>query len=150
MGKQVWIIGVDPPCPRCSLTKQRVARLGIEQSLGLALRDLVYTDPEARAFAQSVGKELGTPKHVAAKAGLDVDWEGISIVVKNPPSRPPDLSQVTGPAQRWSPEMDEALRPCQDAADGVGMLMTPVLIIDGKVAHHGSVPSLEQLRSWLS
>jgi hypothetical protein len=150
MSKDVWIIGVDPPCPRCSLTKQRVERLAGELGLAVALRDLAYSDPEARSFARSIGKELGTAKHVAEKAGLDVDWDRVSAIVKNPPTRPPDFDQVTGPARRWSPEMDEALRPCQEGADSVGMLMTPIVIVDGEVKHHGSAPSLEQLRAWLA
>jgi len=150
MSKEVWIIGVDPPCPRCSLAKQRVERLAAELGLAVTLRDFTYGDPEARAFAEAIGKELGTAKHVAEKAGIDMDWERVSAVVKNPPSQPPDWGRVEGPAKRWSPEMDEALRPCQDKADSVGMLMTPILIVDGKVKQHGAVPSLEQLRSWLS
>jgi hypothetical protein len=150
MSKEVWIIGVDPPCPRCSLTKQRVERLAAELGLAVTLRDLTYDEPEARAFSGAIGKELGTAKHVAEKAGLDMDWGRVSAVVKNPPSRPPDWDRVEGPAKRWSPEMDEALRPCQEKADSVGILMTPVLVVDGKVKQHGSVPSLEDLRLWLS
>lgn len=150
MSKEVWIIGVDPPCPRCDLTKQRAERLARELGGVATLRDLVFNSSEARAFAQSIGKELGTAKHVAEKAGLAMDWERVSAVVRNPPTRPSDWEDLTGPAKRWSPEMDEALRPCQERADAVGILMTPVLVIDGEVKQHGSVPSIEDLRFWLS
>ena len=150
MSKEVWIIGVDPPCPRCDLTRQRVERLTREPGLQVNLRHLVYSDPAAKEFAASIGKELGTAKHVADKAGLEMDWDRVSSVVKNPPSQPPDWEHNDGPAKRWSPEMDEALRPCEERADSVRMLMTPILIVEGEVKHHGSVPSLEQLRSWLS
>ncbi len=151
MSKEVWIIGVDPPCPRCDLTKQRVRRLTRELGTAPTVRNLVFSSPEARAFARSIGKELGTAKHVAEKAGLAMDWDRVSSVVKDPPSRPPDWeSLIPGPAKKWSPEMDEALRPCQEHADSVGMLMTPVLVVDGEVKQHGSVPSIENLRLWLS
>ncbi|MFH2046947.1 MAG: thioredoxin family protein [Pseudomonadota bacterium] len=33
--------------------------------------------------------------------------------------------------------------PCQEKADSVGIQMTPILVVDGQVEHHGSVPSLE-------
>ena len=150
MSREVWIIGVDPPCPRCALAKQRVERLAGEMDVAIHLRNLVYSEPEAQEFAAAIGKELGTAKHVAQKAGIDVDWDRVSSVVKNPPSRPPDWEETDGPARRWSPEMDEALRPCQEKAESVGMLMTPIVVVQGEVKHQGSVPSLEQLRSWLS
>jgi hypothetical protein len=150
MSKDVWVIGVDPPCPRCALLKQRVERLARETASPVTVTDLVYSGSEARSFGESLGKELGTAKHVAQKAGIDMDWNHVSSVVQSPPSRPPDWEQLDGPARRWSPEMDEALRPCQEAAESVSMLMTPILVVGGEVKHQGSVPSLEQLRSWLS
>jgi hypothetical protein len=150
MEKEVLIIGVDPPCPRCDLTKQRVERLSKEMGLSLTIRNLIYSDSEAREFAKSLGKELGTAKHVAEKAGIEMDWGKVRGAVKNPPSKPEDFDKIEGPATRWSPEMDEALYPCQKKAESFGMLMTPILIIQGEVKHQGSVPSLEQLRSWLT
>lgn len=151
MGKEVWIIGVDPPCPRCDLTRQRVERIAQEMGLSLLnVRNMVYSDPEAREFAESIGKETGTAKHVAHKAGIDMDWNRVYTIAKNPPSQPEDLDKIDGPARSWSPEMDEALSPCQEKADSVGILMTPIVVVEKEVKHHGSVPSIEQLRSWLS
>ena len=150
MEKEVWIIGVDPPCPRCDLTRQRVDRIAQETGLSLNVRNLFYNDSEAREFGESIGKEVGTAKHVAQKAGLDMDWNRVYTVVKDPPSHPEDLEMIDGSARRWSPEMDEALRPCQEKADSVDILMTPIMVVEGKVKHHGSVPSVEQIRSWLS
>ena len=150
MNKEVLIIGVDPPCPRCDLTRQRVERVLKELDAPLNIRHMIYSDPDAREFAKSLGKETGTAKHVAEKAGISVDWDHVHAVVTNPPSRPVDFDEIGGIARQWSPEMDEALRPCQEKADSLGILMTPILIVDGEVKHHGSVPLLEQLRSWLS
>ena len=149
MSKEVWIIGVDPPCPRCALTRQRVERISKEMSVPLNIRHMIYSDLEAQAFAKSLGKETGTAKHVADKTGIHVDWDHVHAVVANPPSRPEDFDEIDGIARQWSPEMDEAIRHCQQKADSVSILMTPILVVDGQVKHHGSVPSLEQLRSWL-
>lgn len=150
MPKEVWIIGVDPPCPRCDLTRQRVERISNELGVPLDIIHMIYNDFRAQAFAKSVGKETGTAKHVAEKAGINVDWEYVHAVVANPPSQPEDFNTIVGIARQWSPEMDEAIRPCQQKADSVGILMTPILVVDGQVKHHGSVPSLEQLRLWLT
>jgi len=46
--------------------------------------------------------------------------------------------------------MDEALRTCQEQAESVGILMTPIMVVEGEVKHHGSVPSVEQIRLWLA
>ena len=150
MAKEVWIIGVDPPCPRCDLTRQRVERLAKDMGMRVNVKNLIYSDPEAREFAASIGKETGTAKDIAKKTGVEIDWNHITTVYKNPPSRPEDIDIIDGPARHWSPEFDEALRPCQEKADSVGILMTPIVVVQKEVKHHGSVPSIEQLRSWLS
>ena len=149
MSTEVWIIGVDPPCPRCDLTSQRAERLVKEIGSSVKVRNLVYSDLEAREFAKSIGKELGTAKDVARKAGVKIETTHLSAIYKNPPSKPEDIDIIDGPARRWSPEFDEALRPCQERAESVGLLMTPIVIVDGEVKHHGSVPTVEQLRSWI-
>ncbi len=150
MAKEVWIIGVDPPCPRCDLTRQRVERFLKESGASLDIRHMIYSDPDARAFAKSLGKDTGTAKHVAEKAGINVNWDHVHAVVKDPPSQPEDIDEIDGIARLWSPEMDEALRPCQEKADSVGILMTPILVVNEEVKHHGSVPSLKKLRMWLA
>lgn len=150
MSKEIMIIGVDPPCPRCDLLRQRVERLSQEMGLAASIRNLVYNDADARRFGESLGKKLGTAKHVVDMTGIDMDWQKVRSAVTAPPSRPEDYAVIDGPAKRWSPEMDEALFPCQEKAESVGMLMTPLLVIDGELRHHGSVPDLEQLRLWLA
>lgn len=148
--KDVWIIGVDPPCPRCDLTRQRVERTSKEIAGLFTVKHLNYRDSEAIEFAMSLGKETGTAKQVADKAGINVDWDHVRAVVNLPPSHPEDIDEINGTARTWSPEMDEVLRPCQEKADSVGILMTPILVVGGEVKNHGSVPSLEQLREWLA
>jgi hypothetical protein len=150
MSKEVWIIGVDPPCPRCDLARQRVERLVKEMGTSVNVKNLIYSDPEAREFAASIGKETGTAKDVAQKARVEMDWNHVAAVYKNPPSQPEDIDLIDGPAKHWSPEFDEALRPCQEKAKSVGLLMTPIVVVRGEVKHQGSVPSIEQLRSWLA
>ena len=43
-------------------------------------------------------------------------------------------------------QLDELLMPLKRKADEVGILMTPVVIIDGKVAFMGYVPPEEEIR----
>ena len=150
MNKEIWIIGVDPPCPRCDLTTQRAERLAKEMGTSVSVRNLIYSSSEAREFAKSLGEEIGTAKDVVRKAGVEIDWNHVSAVYRDPPSQPEDIDIVDGPARHWSPEFDEALRPCQEKAESVGLLMTPIVVVQGEVKHHGRVPSIEELRSWMA
>ena len=150
MSKEVWTIGVYPPCPRCDLTRQRIERLTKEMETAVNVKELIYTDPEVREIAASIGKETGTAKDVVQRTGVEIDWNHLATVNKNPPSHPEDIDIIDGLARRWSPEFDEVLRPCQEKADSVGLLMTPIVVVDGEVKHSGSVPSIEQLKSWLA
>ncbi len=150
MSKEIWIIGVDPPCPRCDLARQRVERLAKEMGTPVNVKNLIYSDPEALEFAASIGKETGTAKDIVQKAGVEINWNHVAAIYKNPPSQPEDIDIIDGPAKHWSPEFDEALRPCQEKAKSVGLLMTPIVVVQGELKHHGSVPSIKQLRSWLT
>ena len=53
------------------------------------------------------------------------------------------------PADARSLEWDEILKPCPDAENSTGFLMTPALVVNGTVKHHGSVPSREEIRAWV-
>lgn len=150
MENEIWIIGVDPPCPRCDLTRQRVERLSREMGLSAKVRHFIFNDSEALQFGESIGKELGTAKHVADKVGIEMNIPKDLLEEMDEQNRPEDFDRIDGPATRWSPKLDEALRPYQLKAESVGMLMTPILVVFGEVKHHGSVPSIEQIRSWLS
>lgn len=150
MKKTVWVIGVSPPCPRCDLLRQRVQNLARELGIAIDFHKLAYSDQDARAFAASIGKTTGTAKDVERLTGISIDWDRLSDLGADPPTHPEDMDSLEGPARRWSPEFDAVLRPCQERADAAGILMTPILVVDGNVVHHGSVPSMDQLRAWLS
>ena len=50
----------------------------------------------------------------------------------------------------WSYELDEQLRYFENNAREVGILMTPAIVINGKLKHAGSVPRISILTEWLS
>jgi small redox-active disulfide protein 2 len=149
---EVWIIGTDPPCPRCHHLTNMVHDLLSELNLSIRVKHLSFTDKEAVDFANTMGLVPGTAKAVAQKGEIDMDWQRIHQLVAGPENAPREKGEaVCCPAvAEWTPELDELLRPCQEQALNLGIMMTPVLVLSGRVYHQGSVPGREQTKAWLS
>jgi hypothetical protein len=147
---EIWVIGTDPPCPRCDYLGQMAHELVNEFDLPIMIRHLAYTEDEARRLAGSLGLEPGTAKDVAKKAGIEIDWDEVHRIIDAPGETNVRLSDPTccpaTPAAKWTPQLDRALRPCEEKALSVGVMMTPVLVMAGRIYHQGSVPSREQIR----
>ncbi|MBD3344944.1 MAG: hypothetical protein GF401_07770 [Chitinivibrionales bacterium] len=149
MTVSVIVIGTEPPCPRCALMGSLVTKAAEESGISVALDHISFDSPRAREIAQRKNLIPGTAKHVLTKVGIEVGMHEIYALIENPPPTSPYASEVDGIAARWSPELDEALRPCEKIAESVGILMTPVLIVDGEIRHAGSVPGFQRIREYL-
>ena len=120
---EVIVIGTEPPCLRCSLLVQRVNQEAEGAGIEVQVRKMDCRSSEAQALARQRQRGLGTAKDVAREGTVEVDWNRVAGLLK----------------QDWSPDLD-GHAPCQEKADHLNMWMTPVLIVNGKVKHHGSVP----------
>ncbi len=151
-GDEIWIIGTDPPCPRCHHLNEMVHELTSELGLSIRIRHLAYTDEEAAAFAGKMGLEPGTAKDVARKGNIPMDWNRVYELANAPAQAVSDAPEdVCCPSVApWTPELDDILRPCEERAEGLGIMMTPVLVLSGRIFHQGSVPSREDTRNWLA
>ncbi|MCG6877557.1 MAG: thioredoxin family protein [Deltaproteobacteria bacterium] len=148
---EIWIIGTDPPCPRCHHLNEMVHELAGELALSVRIRHLSYTDGEAVEFGDRIGLEPGTAKDVARKGGIPMDWERV-YQLAGAPAQPVEVmpEDICCPSVApWTPELDEILRPCQEQAIDLGIMMTPVLVLSGRIFHQGSVPAREQAKTWL-
>lgn len=146
---KIVIIGVEPPCSRCKLLGNvidaKVEKLKIEAEV----IHLAYTNTEARRIANSFGLISGTAKDVSGKIQVPIDSEKISLA-KSAKTIHPDYDFRAYNNCNWTFELDEALRIFENQAKDVGIMMTPVLIINGELKHQGSVPSLSKINEWLS
>jgi hypothetical protein len=142
----VLIIGTNPPCPRCDLLILRVHEVAEASEQPVEMRHAFFDSAEAAAVGQAANRRVGTPKHVSAETGIQVDWDQVAGLVE-------EQRRVVGAearaAQTWTPALDALFDPCRGAAEAVGFLMTPILVVNGAVKHHGSVPTVEQIREWL-
>ena len=130
---EVIVIGTDPPCLRCHMLVQRIQETAEENRVPVNIRKLSFQTAEAQALARTLEKELGSAKDVARRGAVEVDWGRVASLMKQP----------------WSPALDEELRPCRELADEVRMLMTPILIVNDRLRHHGGVPDTERILAWL-
>ena len=145
---QIVIIGVEPPCPRCKLLGNiidaKVKKLNIEAEVF----HWAYSTPEARKIASNFGLIPGTAKDVSVKIQVPIDSERVGLA-KNSMVVHPEYDFRVYNNCNWTFELDEALRLFENRAKEVGIMMTPVLIINGELKHQGSVPSLNKISEWL-
>ena len=149
---EILIIGTDPPCPRCDYLKNMIVDIVNDLHLPVPVRHVGYTSDEAHRLARAKGLVPGTAKEVAKSLGIAMDWTAIMKMIDTAELTESGASQpqcCPSAADRWTPELDDALRPCEDQALEAGIMMTPVLIINGKSVHQGSVPDADQARSWI-
>jgi hypothetical protein len=123
---KITIIGVVPPCPRCKrihdLTVEAVSELGAQAEI----RKIAYDSDEAKRLGR-----VGTAHDIAEWAQINIDWSKIREIA----------------AAGWSPELDNLMMQCKERAGSEGWLMTPVLLIEDKVAVMGYVPNKEFIKS---
>ena len=149
---EILIMGTDPPCPRCDYLKQMVVDIVNDLHLSVPVRHVGYTSHEAHQLAGAVGLVPGTAKEVAKRLSIAMDWPAIMNMIDTAgltESRSGQSQCCSSAAARWTPELDDALRPCEIRALEAGIMMTPVLIFNGKSVHQGSVPDADHVRSWI-
>lgn len=145
----IIIVGTDPPCPRCGLLTEVVKNLVSELSIEAELRHVTYSTSEARLLAKEFGLKPGTATDVSEATGKAIDSDQMRRYIKEQAGVFHDEFADYNKFN-WSPALDEFLKPFEKMAEENGVMMTPVLIINGDKKHQGSVPSLDSIKGWLS
>jgi len=151
---QILIIGTLPPCPRCKLLTEIITKISEEKRLDAEIRHISYSNEEAAAFGEKVGLVPGTAKDVAKILGKEINLDKMVKSSQLPELEfPKHLESKLRPYESLFREvyiLDNWLRPFENQAEEVGILMTPVLIINGEIKYQGSVPSIEEINAWIS
>jgi protein-disulfide isomerase len=121
---EIIIIGVEPACPRCKRVYEMAKELSRDKR-GISVKKITWDSEEAQKYGK-----VTTGRHIAQEYDVPVKWEEMKDLVSG----------------EWTPKLDELLMPLKRKADEMGILMTPVVIIDGKVAFMGYVPPEEEIR----
>jgi protein-disulfide isomerase len=143
----VLVIGTEPVCPRCDLLREKAQRIADTiPDTCIRVRHCAFDAHEAQTLAQKLHKKIGTAKHVARAAGISMDTDAVYALIER---RKKECGPDASAADTWCPQLDAMLQPCQDMAQEAGYLMTPVLVVNGKVVHHGSVPDDDTVRTFM-
>lgn len=121
---EIIIIGVEPPCPRCKKVYEMAMEISRERG-DILVKKITWDSEEAKRYGK-----VTTGHQIAEEYHIEVKWEALKDLVSG----------------EWSPKLDEVLMPLAMKAEEVGILMTPVVVIDRKVTFMGYVPSEIELR----
>lgn len=148
----IIIIGTQPPCPRCKLLTEIINAEVALIRLDAEVRHISYTCDEAAVYARAAGLLPGTAKDVSKKIGIAINWGDDCPVSKEDEAQMRVLNPNLRKFEQLFKEvaiLDKRLRFFEDAAKDAGILMTPVLLINGKIIHQGSLPSVADIERWL-
>jgi hypothetical protein len=149
----IVIIGMVPPCPRCGLLTNVMTQLVQALGIDAEVRHIDFNTEEAKALASSFGRVPGTAHDVEAITGRKIDWQARGPITAADRQRiadlPPQLRQYVDQFKIVA-QLDNLLRPLSDAAPSAGIMMTPVLIINGELKHQGELPPLQDIERWLT
>lgn len=142
--KEILVIGTEPQCPRCKLLSKIIADLNDKYGWMATVKHCAFDTDEAQSIAESIGLKASTAKEVAELLEKPMDKEKInklcSGITLEPNSEWVELNDCN-----WSQELDDELQPYQEKAREIGILMTPILVVDGEVLWEGSVPDKKTL-----
>ena len=142
--KDILVIGTEPQCPRCKLLSNIMESMNDEFDWNANVSHTAYDAEEAQEIAEKLGLRANTAKEVAKLVGMPMDKDLVNQLC-SPCEVKPDSEWAALNDCSWRQELDDYLKPYQERARVVGILMTPVLVVDGEVIWEGSVPNREQL-----
>ena len=148
MKNNIVIIGTKPACPRCGFLTSYVTEKVKETGIEADIRHIPYNSPEAQEYAGTCGLTPGTAKDVAKLLNIDFNLpQNLRTEFAD------EFDSIEEPFKQKLKEvrvLDENLRQFEERAKEVGIMMTPVLIINGEIKHQGSVPPISKINEYIS
>lgn len=139
---EIFIIGPEPLCIRCLTTLKR-AREVAQQYPEVTVNKLSTDAAEAQKYGRVAGG------HVIAKAEkVEHNHHRIEELrgqIEGPENEVRDGALV----ETAMSEIEKELTPVKEKARERGYLMTPVVIVNGKVKSAGEIPKKEEIEAWV-
>ena len=137
---EILVIGPEPPCVRC-LNTFKFAKGAAEQFTEetIEVRKIFSHSEEARKYGRVEGGHA-----IAEREQVKADGNRVQKLMGQIDELERGEGNDEGLIEAKLGEIDHELSPVRQKAEEVGSLMTPVLIINGKVKSKGYVPRKEQ------
>jgi len=127
---EILVIGTEPPCVRCQRTFQLAEEVAQQLAADIKVRKVTVNSEEAKKYGKVV-----TASDIVKLTNMTVNTA--------------DREKIQKLIQVWSKELDNELMRFKEKAEEMGYLMTPVLLINGRVRAMGFVPDKEKIREWV-
>ena len=141
---EILIIGPEPPCVRC-INTAKFAKEVAEQFSGKVTVRKIDTHAEE---AQKYGKVEGGGT-IAEIEKVDFDSEGFKKLMQEAGGLMSDEERNKSSIKGKLQDIQEKVIPIVEKAKEAGYLMTPVVVVNGKVKSMGYVPDKEEIRKWV-
>lgn len=142
---QIVVIGPNPPCIRCTTTFNRAVEVAKQLPENEWRVEKVFThSPEADKYGRV---ECG--HEIELIGDVQPDRDRMKVLLDDLDMLGADVSKNAIEIDRLLRQLDVVLYPVRQRAEDLGCLMTPVVIINGKVTSAGYVPTLEKIRDWV-
>jgi hypothetical protein len=141
---EIVVIGTEPPCIRCNTTFKRAEEVARQFPGKIEVKKLAIHTPEAEKYGKV---ESG---HEIEEAGkVKPDFEKMIKLLRELDALKADEARNETLIDARLKELEKVLEPVKKKAKELGYLMTPVLVVNGKVKSMDYVPSKEEIRAWI-
>ena len=141
---EILVIGPEPPCVRC-INTAKFAKEVAEQFSGKVTVRKIDTHAEE---AQKYGKVEGGGT-IAEIEKVDFDSEGFKKLMQEAGGLMSDEERNKSSIKGKLQDIQEKVTPIVEKAKEAGYLMTPVVVVNGKVKSMGYVPDKEEIQKWV-
>jgi hypothetical protein len=141
---EVLVIGPEPPCIRCHTLLRYAKDMETVFPGEVEVRRVSAHSEEAKEYGNVEGGH-----HIAEAYNVQHDHEKIESLMKEIDELKKDEQKNESSIQEKFQAIDQALQPIKEKAKDEGYLMTPVLVVNGKIKSMDYVPEKETIKEWI-
>ena len=141
---EILVIGTEPPCVRCLTTYRRAKEVAQQFSEKIEVRKVVIHSEEAARYGK-----IESGGGIAEAANVRRDTDKMKLLTGEISKLIADQHYDENLIESKLKEVDNVLLPVKEKAKELGYLMTPVLIVNGRVKSMDYVPAKEQIQAWI-
>jgi len=141
---EIVVIGTEPPCIRCQTTFKRAKEVAQQFPGKIDVKKAAIHTKEAEKYGKVEGG------HVIGEVGkVKPDFEKMIKLLRELDELKADEEKNERLIDAKLKDLEKVLAPVKEKAKELGYLMTPVLVVNGRVKSMDYVPSKEEIRAWI-